>query len=64
MHYMGMAAMRMMGRVTYNLPLFGLSVVIAVVAATAALWAALRLRGILTTLVAALIAPVRALWPA
>jgi NO-binding membrane sensor protein with MHYT domain len=55
MHYMGMAAMRMMGRVTYNPLLFGLSVVIAVVAATAALWAALRLRGILTTLVAALI---------
>ena len=35
MHYMGMASMRMMGRVTYNPLLFGLSVVIAVVAATA-----------------------------
>jgi len=55
MHYLGMAAMRMPGRVTYDPALFVLSVVIAVVAATAALWAALRLRGVLTTLVASLI---------
>ena len=55
MHYMGMAAMRMMGRVTYDPLLFLLSVVIAVIAATAALWAALRLRGVLATLGAALI---------
>jgi NO-binding membrane sensor protein with MHYT domain len=55
MHYTGMAAMRMPGRVTYDLFLFIVSVVIAVVAATAALWAALRLRGIATTLGAALI---------
>ena len=55
MHYLGMAAMRMPGKVTYNPALFALSAVIAVVAATAALWAALRLRGVLTTLAAALI---------
>jgi len=55
MHYMGMAAMRMPGRVTYNAPLFAVSVVIAVVAATAALWAALRLKGLMSTLGAALI---------
>jgi NO-binding membrane sensor protein with MHYT domain len=53
MHYMGMAAMRMPGRIAYNPGLFGVSVVIAVVAATAALWAALRLRGVWPTLGAA-----------
>src|SRR6266700_2369687 len=42
MHYTGMAAMRMPGRITYNPGLFIISVVIAIVAATAALWAALR----------------------
>jgi NO-binding membrane sensor protein with MHYT domain len=55
MHYTGMAAMRMPGRVTYNPVMFSASIVIAVVAATAALWAALRLRGIASTLGAALI---------
>ena len=55
MHYTGMAAMRMPGQITYNPRLFIVSVVIAIVAATAALWAALRLRGVLTTLIAALI---------
>jgi NO-binding membrane sensor protein with MHYT domain len=55
MHYMGMAAMRMDGRITYNVGLFIVSIVIAVVAATAALWAALRLSGIGPTLGAALI---------
>jgi NO-binding membrane sensor protein with MHYT domain len=55
MHYTGMAAMRMPGRVTYDPYLFIGSIVIAVVAATAALWAALRLRGIGATLGAALI---------
>jgi NO-binding membrane sensor protein with MHYT domain len=55
MHYTGMAAMRMPGKVTYEPVLFAVSVVIAVVAATAALWAALRLRGIASTLGAALI---------
>ncbi len=55
MHYMGMAAMRMPAAMTYRLPVVAASVVIAIVAATAALWAALRLRGIGSTLGAALI---------
>jgi NO-binding membrane sensor protein with MHYT domain len=55
MHYSGMAAMRMSATMTYNPELFGLSIVIAIVAATAALWAALNLSGIRATLGAALI---------
>jgi NO-binding membrane sensor protein with MHYT domain len=55
MHYTGMAAMRMPARMSYNPALFALSVVIAIVAATAALWAALRLRGRKAALGAALI---------
>jgi NO-binding membrane sensor protein with MHYT domain len=55
MHYMGMAAMRMPATMTYRLPVVAASVVIAIVAATAALWAALRLRGVVSTLGAALI---------
>ncbi len=55
MHYTGMAAMRLSGTMTYNPELFGLSIVIAIVAATAALWAALNLSGIRATLGAALI---------
>jgi NO-binding membrane sensor protein with MHYT domain len=55
MHYTGMAAMRMSARMSYSPGLFALSVLIAIVAATAALWAALRLRGTATTLGAALI---------
>ena len=45
MHYSGMAAMRMPARVSYHPQLFALSILIAIVAATAALWAALRLGG-------------------
>jgi len=45
MHYSGMAAMRMPAAVSYNPQLFALSIVIAIVAATAALWATLRLSG-------------------
>jgi len=55
MHYMGMAAMRMSGRITYDPGIFIVSVVIAVVAATAALWAALRLEGVGSTVGAAFI---------
>jgi NO-binding membrane sensor protein with MHYT domain len=55
MHYLGMAAMRMPGRITYNPGLLVLSIAIAIVAATAALWAAVRLQGIGPTLVASLI---------
>ena len=42
MHYTGMAAMRMASRLSYDPFLFGLSVVIAIAAATAALWLTLR----------------------
>jgi NO-binding membrane sensor protein with MHYT domain len=55
MHYLGMAAMRMPGRISYNPGLLFLSIVIAIVAATAALWAATRLHGIRQTLLASLI---------
>jgi NO-binding membrane sensor protein with MHYT domain len=55
MHYSGMAAMRMPARVSYNPQLFALSILIAIVAATAALWATLRLRGVWSALGAAAI---------
>ncbi len=55
MHYTGMAAMEMPARTTYNGGVLAASVVIAIIAATAALWAALRLRGVWPTLIAALI---------
>jgi NO-binding membrane sensor protein with MHYT domain len=44
MHYLGMAALRLHGRVSYDPRLVGLSVLIAVAAATAALWAGLTIR--------------------
>ncbi|GAA3387314.1 MHYT domain-containing protein [Streptomyces roseoviridis] len=43
MHYMGMAALRLHGEVRYDPLLVALSVLIAVAAATAALWAALNI---------------------
>lgn len=43
MHYIGMAAIRAPDRLTYNPVLVVLSVVIAVIAGTTALWAAVRL---------------------
>jgi NO-binding membrane sensor protein with MHYT domain len=55
MHYTGMAAMRLPVRMTYSPELFALSVVIAIVATTAALWAALNLKGAGAALGAALI---------
>ncbi|HEX7996464.1 MAG TPA: MHYT domain-containing protein [Streptosporangiaceae bacterium] len=55
MHYSGMAAMRMPGRMSYNPGLFALSILIAIVAATAALWFALRLGGFWPGFFAALI---------
>jgi NO-binding membrane sensor protein with MHYT domain len=56
MHYTGMAAIHMTASGMSYIPvLFGASVVIGIVAATAALWAALRLRGLWSTLGAALI---------
>ncbi|BBA98795.1 putative integral membrane protein [Actinacidiphila reveromycinica] len=44
MHYLGMRAIRMPGSLSYDPGLVALSVLIAVVAATAALWATLRVR--------------------
>jgi NO-binding membrane sensor protein with MHYT domain len=56
MHYMGMFAMRMPDTMSYSGGLVVLSVVIAIVAGTAALWAALRMRGrLLVTLGASLV---------
>jgi NO-binding membrane sensor protein with MHYT domain/nitrogen-specific signal transduction histidine kinase len=43
MHYLGMAAMEMDATISYDPTLFGASIVIAVVAATAALWLAFNL---------------------
>ncbi|MFF2779671.1 MHYT domain-containing protein [Streptomyces sp. NPDC058052] len=55
MHYLGMAAMRMNGSVTYAPGVVALSVLIAVVAATAALWAAVSVRGFLASLGASVV---------
>jgi NO-binding membrane sensor protein with MHYT domain len=55
MHYLGMAAMRMSVKITYDPGLFILSIVIAIIAATAALWCALRLNSIGVTMGAAVI---------
>jgi NO-binding membrane sensor protein with MHYT domain len=55
MHYMGMAAMSMPDSMHYNLFLVAVSVLIAVVAGTAALWAGTRVRGISATIVASLV---------
>ncbi|MEU3855783.1 MHYT domain-containing protein [Streptomyces sp. NPDC028722] len=55
MHYLGMAGVRFHGRFTYNTFTVAASVVIAVVAATAALWAAGRVRGFLWSVGASLV---------
>jgi NO-binding membrane sensor protein with MHYT domain len=55
MHYIGMAAMVMPDTMRYSYTLVALSIVIAVVAGTAALWAALRLSRVWSTLAASLI---------
>ncbi|MFE6363139.1 MHYT domain-containing protein [Streptomyces sp. NPDC057806] len=55
MHYLGMAAVRLHGDVSYDPALVGLSVLIAVVAATAALWAALNIKSAVAVTVASLI---------
>ncbi|MDX3799049.1 MHYT domain-containing protein [Streptomyces sp. AK04-3B] len=55
MHYLGMAAMQLNGVVSYAPFTVALSVVIAVAAATAALWAAVTIRGFLTSLGASLV---------
>ena len=53
MHYLGMAAVELPGHIGYDHATVGASVVIAVLAATAALWAALNIRGTLAVLAAA-----------
>lgn len=55
MHYIGMAAMRMPAMMRYNDFLVVVSVAIAVLAGTAALWAGLHLRGLMSTLGASLV---------
>ncbi|MFG2313243.1 MHYT domain-containing protein [Streptomyces sp. NPDC048566] len=55
MHYLGMAGMRLNGNLEYNTLTVSASVVIAVVAAIAALWAAGQVRGFLWSLGASLV---------
>ncbi|MFD0353714.1 MHYT domain-containing protein [Streptomyces sp. NPDC127110] len=55
MHYLGMAALRLHGRIEYDPLTVGLSVAIAVVAATAALWAALNIKSPVAVAVASLV---------
>ncbi|MER6247720.1 MHYT domain-containing protein [Streptomyces griseorubiginosus] len=55
MHYLGMAGMRLNGQLEYNTATVAVSVVIAVVAATAALWAAGQVRGFLWSVGASLV---------
>ncbi|WP_435972541.1 MHYT domain-containing protein [Streptomyces sp. Qhu_M48] len=55
MHYTGMAALRLHGEVRYDPVLVGVSVLIAVVAATAALWAALNIHSTVAVTVASLV---------
>ena len=55
MHYLGMAAMSMPGSMSYSLPLVALSVVIAIVAGTTALWIGTWVRSVWATVGASLI---------
>ena len=55
MHYLGMAAMSMPMSISYALPLVALSVLIAIVAGTAALWIGTWVRTIKATLGAAVV---------
>ncbi|MFD7953181.1 MHYT domain-containing protein [Streptomyces ardesiacus] len=55
MHYLGMAGMHLDGQLTYNTFTVAASVVIAMAAATAALWAAGQVRGFLWSVGAALV---------
>ncbi|MGW5470928.1 MHYT domain-containing protein [Streptomyces chartreusis] len=55
MHYLGMAALRLDADVEYDAAIVALSVLIAIIAATAALWAAVTIRGFLTSLGASLV---------
>jgi NO-binding membrane sensor protein with MHYT domain len=55
MHYLGMEAVRVQASLTYDPVIVAASVVIAVIAGTAALWAALRLNSLWSTFIASLI---------
>ncbi|MDQ0753759.1 NO-binding membrane sensor protein with MHYT domain [Streptomyces africanus] len=55
MHYLGMAAMRLHGDIGYDPVGVVLSVLIAIAAATAALWSAVTVRGLVTSLGASLV---------
>ncbi|MGX1269280.1 MHYT domain-containing protein [Streptomyces phaeoluteigriseus] len=55
MHYLGMAGMRFDGQFEYNTLTVGVSVAIAMAAATAALWAAGQVRGFLWSVGASLV---------
>ncbi|MEU8774929.1 MHYT domain-containing protein [Streptomyces sp. NPDC048606] len=55
MHYLGMAALRLHGRISYDPLAVGLSIAIAVVAATAALWAALNIKAPVAVAAASLV---------
>ncbi|MGP4049163.1 MHYT domain-containing protein [Streptomyces sp. 2A115] len=55
MHYIGMAAIRLDGSLKYEALTVALSVLIAVIAATAALWAAVSIRGFVASLGASLV---------
>jgi NO-binding membrane sensor protein with MHYT domain len=53
--YLGLGAMRMPGRLEYDPVLFIVSIAIAIVTATAILWAAVRLRGVWATVAISLL---------
>ncbi|WP_328337849.1 hypothetical protein OG873_09910 [Streptomyces violaceus] len=55
MHYLGMASMRLDGKLEYDTVTVGISVAIAMCAATAALWAAGQVRGFLWSVGASLV---------
>ncbi|MFI9830543.1 MHYT domain-containing protein [Streptomyces sp. NPDC051913] len=55
MHYLGMAGMRLNGNLEYNTLTVAASVVIAMAAATAALWAAGQVRGLMWSVGASLV---------
>jgi NO-binding membrane sensor protein with MHYT domain len=55
MHYIGMAAIRAQDTLTYSPALVAVSVVIAVIAGTAALWAAVRLESVWSAVIASMI---------
>ncbi|MER5516982.1 MHYT domain-containing protein [Streptomyces sp. NPDC002763] len=55
MHYLGMAALRLDGTIHYDPVTVALSVLIAIAAATAALWAAVSVRGFMASLGASLV---------